>query len=92
MGFPGGSDAKEPACQCRRHKRCGFDPWVRKIPWQRAWQLTHVFLPGEFHGQRILMGYSPQQKAGHDWSNLTGTQTYLHLQLYIANMNWHYIE
>ena len=66
MGFPGGSDAKEPACQCRRHKRCRFDPWVRKIPWQRAWQLTHVFLPGEFHGQRILMGYSPQQKAGHD--------------------------
>ena len=23
---------KESACQCRRHKRCGFDPWVKKIP------------------------------------------------------------
>ena len=32
MGFPGGASGKEPACQCRRHKRRGFDPWVRKIP------------------------------------------------------------
>ena len=30
--FPGGTSGKEPACQCRRHKRCRFDPWVRKIP------------------------------------------------------------
>ena len=37
----------------------GFDPWVRKIPWRREWQPTPVFLPGEFHGQRSLMGYSP---------------------------------
>ena len=28
---------KELACKCRRHKRCGFQPWVRKIPWRRAW-------------------------------------------------------
>ena len=28
-------------------KRCGFDPWVGKIPWKRAWQPTPVFLPGE---------------------------------------------
>ena len=32
--------------------------WVRKIPWRRTWQLTPVFLPGEFHGQRSLAGYS----------------------------------
>ena len=32
--------------------RCGFDPWVRKIPWRKAWQPTPVFLPGESHGQR----------------------------------------
>ena len=31
-GFPIGTSGKEPACQCRRHKRCGFDAWVRKIP------------------------------------------------------------
>ena len=34
-------------------------PWVRKIPWRRAWQPTPVFLPGESHGQRGLVGYSP---------------------------------
>ena len=44
---------------CRRHKRHWFDPWVRKIPWRRKWQPTPLFLPGEFHGQRSLVGYSP---------------------------------
>ena len=57
-GFPGGAVVKEPACQCRRHKRCKFDPWVGKIPWRRAWQSTPVFLPGESHGQRSLAGCS----------------------------------
>ena len=33
---------------------------VRKIPWRRAWQLTPVFLPGESHGQRSLVGCSPR--------------------------------
>ena len=47
--FPGGA----------RRKRCGFDPWVWKIPWRRAWQPTPVFLPGESHGQRSLVDYSP---------------------------------
>ena len=44
LGFPGGARGKEPACQCRSHKGGGFDPWVRKIPWRRAWQPTPVFL------------------------------------------------
>ena len=44
VGFPGDARGKEPACQCRRHKRRGFDPWVGKIPWRRAWQCTSVFL------------------------------------------------
>ena len=48
------SSGKESACQCRRHKRCGFSPWVGKIPWWRAWQLTPVFLPGESQGQSSL--------------------------------------
>ena len=38
MGFPGGTSGKGPACQCRRHKRYGFDPW------RRAWQPTLAFL------------------------------------------------
>ena len=41
---------------CRRR---GFDPWVRKICWRRAGQLTAVSLPRESHGQRSLVGYSP---------------------------------
>ena len=58
-GFPGGASGKEPSCQCRRCKRSGFNPWVRKIPWRKAQQPTPVFLPGEFNGQRSLAGYSP---------------------------------
>ena len=41
IGFAGGSSGKEPVCQCRRHKRLQFSPWVQKIPWRRAWQPTH---------------------------------------------------
>ena len=37
-----------------RDRRRGLDPWVGKIPWRRAWQLTPVFLSGEPHGQRSL--------------------------------------
>ena len=40
-------------------RRPGFDPWVGKIPWRREWQPITVFLPGEFHGERSLAGYSP---------------------------------
>ena len=54
MGFPGGTSAKQPTFQCRRHKKCRFSPWVGKIPWRRAWQPTPVFLPGESYGQSRL--------------------------------------
>ena len=53
LGFPGGSNLPLMG------KRPGFDPWVGKIPWSRAWQSTPVFLPGESHGRRSLVGYSP---------------------------------
>ena len=43
--------------QCRRPE---FDPWVGKISWKRAWQPIPEFLPGESHGQRSLVGYSPR--------------------------------
>ena len=45
--LPRWCSGKEYTCQGRRHKRRGFHPWVRKIPWRRAWQPTPVFLPGE---------------------------------------------
>ena len=59
MGFPGGALGKGSACNARDAGRRGFDPWVRKIPWKRAWQPTPVFLSKKFHGQRSLEGYSP---------------------------------
>jgi len=56
--LPRGCSDKESACQYRRHKTHGFDPWVRKIPWRRKWHPTSV-LPGESCGQRSLTCYSP---------------------------------
>ena len=43
--LPRQSSGKESACQCRRHKRHGFEPWVRKIPWKKAWQPTPWKIP-----------------------------------------------
>ena len=43
---------------CLQCRRSDFDLWVRNIPWRREWLPTPVFLPGEFHGQRSLVGYS----------------------------------
>ena len=59
---------KEFACQCRSHRKCGFDPCVGKVPWRRTWQHTPVFLPGKCHRQRSLVGYSPW---GHKESVMT---------------------
>ena len=56
--FPGGTSGKEPSCQCRRCKRHGFNPWIKKIPWRRKWRSDPVFLPGKFHRQRSLVGYN----------------------------------
>ena len=52
-----------PACRGPR-----FNPWVGKIPWRRKWLPTPVVLPGELHGQRSLVGYSPQ---GHKELDMT---------------------
>ena len=56
---------RESACQCRKR---GFDPWSRKIPWNMEWQHTPVFLPGDSHRQRSLVGYSTWscKRVGHD--------------------------
>ena len=58
LGFQGGASGKKPACQCVGDMRRGFDHWLGKIPWRRAWPLTPVFLPEEFHGQGSLAGCS----------------------------------
>ena len=77
MGFPGGSDSAESACSfftagllpgVKKPNLPVFHPWVRKIPWRSEWLPVSVFLPGEFHGQRNLIGGSPW---GHKESDTT---------------------
>ena len=46
--------------------RPGFDPWVGKIPLRRKWQRTQVFLPGESHGRRSVVGCSPWSRKESD--------------------------
>ena len=43
-GFPGGPSGKEASCQCKRHKRHGFDSWDGKIPWRKAWWPTCILV------------------------------------------------
>ena len=78
-GFPGGTSRKELVCQCRRHKKCRFDPWVKKIPWRRAWQPTPVFTSREFHEQRSLVGCSPY---GHKEVDTTEATWHAHTHTY----------
>ena len=44
---------------CLQGGKPRFDPWVKRIPWRREWLPIPVFMPGEFHGQMSLVGYSP---------------------------------
>ena len=86
---------KEPACQCRRNERHGFNPWVRKIPWRRAWQPTPVFFRGESHRQRTLAGYSPQshkqtilkQFSTHAWNTKIFMVWSLNIQLQLCSVS-----
>ena len=58
---------------CLLCRRPMIDPLVRKIPWRREWQPTPLFLPGESHGQRSLVGYTSlgSQRGGHDLASNT---------------------
>ena len=79
--FPGGSDGKSICLQCRRP---GFNPWVGKIPWRRKWQPTPVLSPGNFHGWRSLVGYSPWGRKESD------TSEQLHLHCYQPGLHVHF--
>ena len=65
---------------CLECRRPGLDPWVGKIPWRRKWQPTPVLLPGESHGGRNLVGYSP-------WGRKESDTTERHLLLYYCLMD-----
>ena len=55
IGFPGNSDGKKSACNVGD---LGLIPGLGRFPWKSEWLPTPVFLPGDFHGQRNLAGYS----------------------------------
>jgi len=71
--------------------RPGFDPWVRKIPWRRAWQPTPVFLPGESPwteepGRLQFMG---SQRVRHDLvtkHNIVKISTALNFTMWTFNL------
>ena len=71
-GLPRWLSDKWFACQCRRQRRQGFDPWVGKIPWRRVWQPTPVFLPGEIPWTEV--GYSPWSHRELDMMEWLSTQ------------------
>ena len=78
------NSGKESPCQCRRHKRYGFDSWIGKIPWKRKWPPTPVFLPGKSHGQRNLVSYSPWGRKELDVAEWAEWLTHTHT----SNNNW----
>ena len=69
-GFPDGASVKNPPSNSG-DLICGFEPWIKRIPWRRAWQHHLVFLPGEPHGQRSLKGYSLQSLKELDMTEMT---------------------
>ena len=68
LGFSGGASGKEPACQCRRRKKCKFDSWVGKIPWRRAWQAHFSILAWEIPWTEEPGGLQPRglHRVRHD--------------------------
>ena len=75
-GLPRWLSGKESACQSRRCKRCGFNPWVEQIPGRRKWRPIPVFLPGKSHGQRSLTGYNLWGPKELDMTEHTHTLTH----------------
>ena len=60
---------KESSCKCRRLRRHGFIPCIKKMYWKRTWQSTAVFLPGESHEQRSLGDNSPWDfRVRYEWA------------------------
>ena len=86
----GGSDGKESASNADsiNADQPRFNLWVRKMPWSRKWQPTPAFLPGEFHRERSLRGYSPW---GHKELNLTEQLTFSISAFFIVQLSHPYV-
>ena len=68
----GSASGKEPACQFRRYKRHGFDPWVRKIPLEEGMTTHSIILAWRIPWTEELDGlqFMGSQRVRHSWSNL----------------------
>ena len=79
--------------KCRKPR---FIPWVRKIPRRRQLLPTPVFLPGDFHGQKNLAGYSSWGgKVRHDWTHSFSFHTlttHIVLHMIYSYFIWHWTE
>ena len=75
-----GTSGKEPTCQCRRHKRPGFDPWVRKIPLEKWMTVFSSILAWRTPWTEELVGLqcTGPQRVGHDGSNWVCMHTHTH--------------
>ena len=62
---------KNPPASAGDVKDADSIPGIGKVPWRRKWQPTLVFLPGKSHGQRNLVGYSPQGRKELDMTDFT---------------------
>ena len=71
--FPGGSDGKESTCNVGD---LGLVSGLGKILWRKKWQPIPAFLPGEVHGQRSLVGFSPQGCKELDMTEVTDTSSF----------------
>ena len=92
------SSGKEPTCQCRQCMRRRFDPWVRKIPCRgtqqrrRTQQSIPVFLHGESHGQKSLVGQSSQGRKELDMTETTQHSTQADNSKYNKNPQTAYLK
>ena len=74
LGFHSDSVVKKKiiCLQFRSHRRCRFDPWVKKIPWRRAWQPTlYSCLENSWTEEPGGLQSIGSQRVGHDQSNST---------------------
>ena len=75
---------KESTCQCRRHNRHRFNPWVEKIPWRRKWQPTLAFLPGQRSLADTVPRVARSQTWLHSWARM---HTHSHTHAYTLLRN-----
>ena len=80
FSFLGGASGKESTCQCMRHKRWGFDPWVGKIPLSRKWQLQLATL--QYFRLRNPMDRGARQGTVHGVAKFSSVQSLSHVWLF----------